>query len=245
MKLLAVMTAAIVYSPVVCVAQEQSVIPLKSESHHHLVLHNDLVNVYSVEVQPKDSVLLHKHDVDAIGIMLSDAEITVRVPGKPDSHQRVLNGQLRLQQAGYVHSTAIEGDTAYRNVTVELLLPQRERRNICSGVIATQPLNCRSAQPDSSAYSEQLQYETNQTKISLIRLKPQQRVTLDTSVQSRLVVVLDDTVVITGVNIGPKAFRSGDFFWSDSKSSGELFENAGSKDVRLVNFVFANEKSAK
>jgi hypothetical protein len=57
--------------------------------------------------------------------------------------------------------------------------------------------------------------------------------------------VLDDTVVITGVNIGPKAFRSGDFFWSDSKSSGELFENAGSNDVRLVNFVFANEKSAK
>lgn len=95
MKVLVVMTAAILCSPVVCVAQEQSVIPLKSEPHHHLVLHNDLVNIYSVEVQPKDSVLLHKHDVDAIGIMLSDAEITVRVPGKPDSHQRVLNGQLR------------------------------------------------------------------------------------------------------------------------------------------------------
>jgi hypothetical protein len=245
MKLQAVMTAAILCSPFVCVAQEQSVIPLKSEPHHHLVLHNDLVNVYSVEVQPKDSVLLHKHDVDAIGIMLSDAEITVRVPGKPDSHQRVLNGQLRLQQAGYVHSTTIEGDTAYRNVTVELLLPQQERRNICSGVIATLPPNCRSAQPDSSAYSEQLQFETNQTKISLIRLKPQQSVTLDTSVQSRLVVVLDDTVVVTDVNIGPKAFRSGDFLWSDSKSSGEIVENAGSKEVRLVSFVFANEKSAK
>ena len=150
-----------------------------------------------------------------------------------------------MQQAGYVHSTAIEGDTAYRNVTVELLLPQQERRNICSSVIATLPPNCRSAQPDSSAYSEQLQFETNQTKISLIRLKPQQSVTLDTSVQSRLVVVLDDTVVVTGVNIGPKAFRSGDFLWSDSKSSGELFENAGSKEVRMVSFVFANEKSAK
>jgi len=239
------MTAAILCSPVACVAQEQSVIPLKSEPHHHLVLHNDLVNVYSVEVQPKDSVLLHKHDVDAIGIMLSDAEITVRVPGKPDSHQRVLNGQLRLQQAGYVHSTTIEGDTAYRNVTVELLLPQQERRNICGGVISGQPLNCRSAQTDSSAFSEQPQFETNQTKISLIRLKPQQSVTLDTSVQSRLVVVLDDTVVVTGVNIGPKAFRSGDFLWSDSKGSGEIFENAGSKEVRLVSFVFANEKSAK
>jgi hypothetical protein len=245
MKLQAVMTAAILCSPFVCVAQEQSVIPLKSEPHHHLVLHNDLVNIYSVEAQPKDSVLLHKHDVDAIGIMLSDAEITVRVPGKPDFHQRVLNGQLRLQQAGYVHSTAIEGDTAYRNVTVELLLPQQERRNICSGVIATQPLNCRSAQPNSSAYSEQLQFETNQTKISLIRLKPQQSVTLGASAQSRLIVVLDNTATVTSVNSSPKALRSGDFLWRDGNSPVEIFENAGSKEIRLVIFLFTNEKSAK
>src|ERR1700693_2902200 len=209
--------AAILSFPLLCVAQEQSVVPLKLEPHHHLVLHNDFVNVYSVHVEAKDSVLLHKHSFDAIGIMLSDSLITVSAPGKPDSHQKVFAGQLRLQPAGYVHSTAIEGDTAYRNVTVELLLPQQEHRNICSGVIATLPPNCRSAQPDSSAYSKQPQFETNQTKISLIRLKPQQSVTLDTSVQSRLVVVLDDTVVVTGVNIGPKAFRSGDFLWSDSK----------------------------
>src|SRR3984893_8321791 len=96
--------AAILCSPLVCGAQEQSFIPLKLEPHHHLILRNDLVNVYSVEVQPKDSVLLHKHDLDAIGIMLSSAEITVRAPGKADSHQKVLAGQLRLQQAGSVHS---------------------------------------------------------------------------------------------------------------------------------------------
>src|SRR6202047_1684054 len=99
--------------PLVCRAQEQSVIPLKLEPHHHLVLHNDFVNVYSVQVEAKDSVLLHKHEFDAIGIMLNDAVISVRAPGKPDSHQKVLAGQLRLQQAGYVHSTAVEGATAY------------------------------------------------------------------------------------------------------------------------------------
>jgi len=159
-------------------AQEQSVVPLKLEPHHHLVLHNDFVNVYSVRVQPRDSVLLHKHDFDAIGIMLNDAEITVRVPGKPDSHQKVVAGQLRLQQAGYIHSTVIDGDTAYRNVTVELLSPQQERRNLCGVVMSGQPLNCPSAQTDSSAFSEQLQFQTNQTKISLIRLKPQHGVTL-------------------------------------------------------------------
>jgi hypothetical protein len=130
-------------------------------------------------------------------------------------------------------------------VTVELLLPQQERRNICSGVIATQPLNCRSAQPNSSAYSEQLQFETNQTKISLIRLKPQQSVTLGASAQSRLIVVLDNTATVTSVNSSPKALRSGDFLWRDGNSPVEIFENAGSKEIRLVIFLFTNEKSAK
>src|SRR3984893_17365773 len=160
-----ILIASILFFSLAGGAQEQSVVPLKLEPHHHLVLHNEFVNVYSVRVQPQDSVLLHKHDADAIGIMLSDADITVRVPGKPDSHQKVLNGQLRLQQAGYVHSTAIDGDTAYRNATVELLLPQQEHRNICANVMSGKPLNCPSAQADNAALSEQPQFETNQTKI--------------------------------------------------------------------------------
>ena len=240
-----VLVAAILSLPLVFGAQEQSIIPLKLEPHHHLVLHNDYVNVYSVQVEAKDSVLLHKHNLDAIGIMLSDAEITVRAPGKPDSHQKVLAAQLRLQQAGYVHSTAIEGDAAYRNVTVELLLPQQERRNVCASVISGQPLNCPSALPDSAALSEQPQFETNRTKINMIHLKPQQSVTLEASAQSRLVIVLDDSAIVTGVNSPPKALRSGDILWRDGNSPAQIFENAGSKGIRLVTFVFTNEKSPK
>ena len=239
-----ILIASILFFSLAGGAQEQSVVPLKLEPHHHLVLHNEFVNVYSVRVQPQDSVLLHKHDFDAIGIMLSDAEITVRVPGKPDSHQKVVVGQLRLQQAGYIHSTVIDGGTIYRNVTVELLLPQQERRNICGGVISGQPLNC-SAQTDSSAFSEQPQFETNQTKISLIRLKPQHSVTLNASAQSRLIVALDDTAVASGANSSPKVLRSGDVLWRDSNSSGEVFENAGGKEARLITFVFTNEHSAE
>jgi hypothetical protein len=239
-----VLIPSILFFSLVSGAQEQSVVPLKLEPHHHLVLHNDFVNVYSVRVQPWDSVLLHRHEFDAIGIMLSDAEITVRVPGKPDSHQKVVAGQLRLQQAGYIHSTAID-DTVYRNVTVELLLAQEERRNICGGVIPGQPLNCPSVQTDSPAFSEQIQFETNQTKISLVRLKPQHRVTLNPSAQARLIVALDDTAVVSVANSPPKALRSGGIFWRDSNSSEEVFENASSKEARLIIFVFANEHSAE
>jgi hypothetical protein len=239
------LAAAILCFPLVCAAQELSPIPLKSEPHHHLVLHNDLVNVYSVEVEPKDTVLLHKHDFDAIGIMLSDAEITVRAPGKPESHQKVATGQLRLQHAGYVHSTVVDGDTAYRNVTVELLLPQQNARNICAGVISAQPLNCPSALPNNAALSEQPQFATNQTKINLIRLKQEQRVTLDASAQNQLVVALDDAAIVSAANSSSKALRSGDFLWRDGNSPAEILENAGSKEIRLVTFLFTNEKPAR
>ena len=240
-----VMMALILFLPLAGRAQEQSVVPLKVEPHHHLVLHNDFVNVYSVRVEPKDSVLLHRHEFDAIGIILNDAEITVRVPDKSDSRQKVVGGQLRLQEAGFVHSTVIDGDTAYRNVTVELLLPQERRRNICVTVIAGEPLNCPSAKADSAASSEQPQFETNQTKINLIRLKPQRSVTLDASAQSRLVVVLDDIVVGSEVNSPPKALRSGDILWLDRNGRGAILENASAKEIRLVSFVFTNEKSSK
>jgi hypothetical protein len=244
-RLRRVLAATILCFPVVCGAQDPDVIPLKSEPHHHLVLHNDFVNVYSVQVQPKDSVLLHKHEFDAVGIMLNDAEITVSGPGKPDSHQKVVGGQLRLQQAGYVHSTIIDANTPYRNVTVELLLPQQEGRNICASVITAQPLNCPSAQADGAAFSEQPQFETNQTKVNLIRLKLRQSFTLDASPQSRLVVVLDEAAVVRGANSPSKTLHSGDILWRDSNSSAQLFENAGNKEIRLVTFAFTNDHSAK
>jgi hypothetical protein len=244
-RLRRVLAATVLCFPVVGGAQEQTVIPLKSEPHHHLVLHNDFVNVYSVEVQPHDSVLLHKHEFDAIGIMLGDAEISVSAPGKPDSHQKVVGGQLRLQQAGYIHSTVIEGTAVYRNVTVELLMPRQEGRNICASVISTQPLNCPSAHADSAALSEQPQFETNQTKVNLIRLKPRQSFTLDVSPQRRLVVVLDEAAVVSGATNPSKALHSGDILWRDSNSSAQIFDNAGNKEIRLVSFTFTNYNSAK
>jgi hypothetical protein len=203
--------AAILSFPVVCGAQEQSVIPLKLEPHHHLVLHNDFVNVYSVQVEAKDSVLLHKHTFDAIGIMLSDAEI----------------------------------NTAYRNVTVELLFPQQERRNICASIISGQPLNCPSALSVNAALLEQPQFETNQTKINLIRLKQQQSVTLDASPQSRLVIELDDTAMVTGVSSPPRELRSGDIWWCDSNSPGKFSRIPAAKKSASSPLFFTNEKSAK
>ena len=239
--------AIIFFFPFVCGAQEQSVIPLKLEPHHHLVLHNDYVNVYSVQVAPHDSVLLHKHDLDAISISMSNSEITVRAPGKPDSQQKVVNGQLRFQSAGYVHSTSIDGETPYRNVTVELLAPQQSPRNLCATVIAGQPMNCpeSSAQADAHGLSEQSQFQTNQTKVTLIRILPLQSATLDSESLSQLIVVLNDVEIPDNKNNPGKILRTGDFLWRDPRSTPQIFTNNTANEVRLISFALQREKAAE
>ena len=117
-------------------AQTQPIITLPSEPHHHLALSNQYVRLYQVRVSPHDSVLLHRHEYEAISIMNGDAEVTVHSPGRPDAPQKLSNGQVRLQPAGYIHSTEIGGDQMYRNVTVELLRPQGKEQNLCAAVMA-------------------------------------------------------------------------------------------------------------
>ena len=234
------------YLPLACSAQEPSVLQLKSEPHHRLVLHNEYVNVYSVEVPPHDSVKLHKHEADAIGIVLSDSEITVHVPEKADSHQHVTKGQLRLQAAGYVHSTSINGDAPYRNVTVELLAKQESSQNLCGAVMANQPLHCPepSATPNVGGLPQQPQFRTDKTEVALIRILPGQSVTLETPEFPQLVVMLDE-VSVGAENSPRKLSRSGDFLWRNPEAVSQNFKNDSAVEIRLVAFAFKTGPSAK
>jgi quercetin dioxygenase-like cupin family protein len=227
-------------------AQAPEVIPLASEPHHHLALHNAYVNVYQVEVAPHDSVLLHRHDADAISIMLSNSSVTVRAPGKPDVHQKLSEGQLRLQAHGYVHATSVDGDTTYRNVTVELLLPQQGARNLCAPVIAALPLNCPGAQAQTPAatHIDQPQFQTSQTYIVLIRVLPHQSVALGDPRRPELVVALDAVAAARG-NGPENSLRPGDFVWLEAAQLSQTFKNEGDKEARLISFTLKSPGSSE
>jgi quercetin dioxygenase-like cupin family protein len=226
--------------PLAISAQTSPVIPLASEPHHHLALHNEYVNVYEVEVAPRGSVQLHRHEFDAISIMMSNSEVIVRAPGKPDLRQKLSEGQVRLQSRGYVHSTSIEGDATYRNVTVELLFPQQGARNLCAAVIAAQGLNCPKAEapPQATTHIDQAQFETNQTRVTLIRLLPHQSMTVGDPSRSVLVVALDDALsTLSGEN--PKSsLRPGDFVWLGKRTPARALSNTSEKEARFISFIF-------
>jgi len=226
--------------PLTISAQMSTVIPLASEPHHRLALHNKYVNVYEVEVAPRGTVQLHRHEFDAISIMMSSSEVIVRAPGKPDVRQKLSQGQVRLQSRGYVHSTSIEGDTTYRNVTVELLFPQQGARNLCAAVIATQGLNCPPAESSllGTTHIDQAQFETKQTRVTLIRLMPHQGMNMGDPSRSVLVVALDDALSTMSGEKTQSSVRPGDFVWLEQGAPARALRNTSGNEARLISFIF-------
>jgi hypothetical protein len=220
--------------------ETSTVIPLASEPHHQLSLHNDYVNVYKVQVSPNDSVLLHRHDFDAISVMLSDNKVTVITPGKPEVHRTLTATQIRLQARGLIHSTHIDGDNIYRNLTVELLLPQNREHNACTEVIPDKPLNCPVTKvPPSGVSTNLVQFESDQTSVSLTRIPPHQSVALGHPTYPKLVIALG-TDLSTEASQGNlrRPFDSGKFLWIESGKTFLLVSNNGDTESELAVFTF-------
>lgn len=221
------------------VAQTVNVMPLASEPHHHLSFHNQYVNVYQVQVAAHESVLLHRHLFDAVSLMLDDAEVTVHAPGKPDVHRTLFAGQIRLQPREYVHSTTVEGNTPYRNITVELLLPQERARNLCSGVIPDQPLNCPAAgAAGTHSHNSEPQFETDETFVDLLHVPAHQKISVGNSRYSTLAIALGADLAMQNDHTKPERLLSSGEFWIGGGHVPLLVKNNGDKESAIVVFTF-------
>ena len=218
------------------------IIRMNDEPHHHLALHNAYINVFDVHVNAGDSIAVHQHDDDTIAIAIGDQTVTVGVPGKPDVHQKNADGQIRLQRAGYVHSTSVEGSSAYHTVAVELLHAQDNPRNLCAQVIAGLPLDCPEASPGTKSDKEvvQPQFESDETRVELIRVLPHRRVEVGHAPRFKLIVALDrGSLSPSPGQRFDKELRPGDFVWFDKNGPSRTFLNNGDKEARYVEISFS------
>ena len=126
-------------------------VPIPKEPHHHLVLENEYVRVFRVSVPAHEATLLHQHDVPYLYMALGPADVINAVQGKPEAHLVMADGQLGYSPGHFAHIARNESNAPFNNVTVELLHPQGEPRNLCEKIVDA-PLNtnnCPAA--DSSA----------------------------------------------------------------------------------------------
>src|SRR5947199_10673202 len=93
-----------------------TIVPISKEGHHHLVLENEYVRVYSVEVAPHSETLYHQHDLDYIFVTLGDSDVdSVRV-GEQPAHLLLKDGEVRFTKGGFAHKAVNNSEKPFRNV---------------------------------------------------------------------------------------------------------------------------------
>jgi hypothetical protein len=229
-------------------AQTADVITMDQEPHHHLVLHNDYVKIFKVEVSPGDSIVLHRHDQDTIAIAIGEQLVTVGIPGRPDVHQKNADAQVRLQRAGYMHSTHVDGNAPYHTIAVELLHPQTNFHNVCAEVLPAQPLNCPdTAGKASPADLSQPLLESNETRVRLVRVLPRQSANLGEVSPAwdahQLIIALDAVSISLKSGQAPeRSLQPGDFEWIEGGySPGRVLQNSTDKEARFIEVVLSPE----
>jgi len=98
----------------------QSGVELTAEPSHHLVLENQYVRVFQVEVAARRATLLHRHRHDYIFVTLGPSEVSNEVEGKPPVTLKLHDGETRFTPGNLANAS-------FRNVTIELLQDDKMR----------------------------------------------------------------------------------------------------------------------
>ena len=96
-------------------------VPIAAEPSHHVVLENEYVRVFKVEVAPHAQTLIHRHDHDYVFVTLGDSEVENTVTGKPPVQIKLKEGETRFLMGGFSHTAHNLSDQPFRNITIELL----------------------------------------------------------------------------------------------------------------------------
>ena len=128
----------------VCAPAQQAV-PAVREPHHHTVYEDTRVRIFDVQIDPRGSMQPHRHDGDYI---------------------RAGDALLRFSRAGVTDAER------NREVVIELLQPQTGPRNVCDEVLSGQYLHCHEPGPEWIGADLRIQFETDQTRVGILRLAP-------------------------------------------------------------------------
>lgn len=103
---------------------QTSEVEITVEQSHHMVLQNDFVRVFHVEIQPRAATLLHRHRHDYFIVSLADSNVSNEIPGKPAQKGSMKVGQIAFAEGGFAHLVRNLSDTPFPNVDVEVLHPR-------------------------------------------------------------------------------------------------------------------------
>jgi hypothetical protein len=238
-------------------AQAPTPVPISKEPHHHLVLENDYVRVFRVRVPAHDATLLHQHDVPYLYVSLGPADVINAVQGKSEAHLMMTDGQVGFSRGGFAHIARTDAGTSFDNVTIELLKPQGDPRNICEKIIDG-PLNdCQSSgsnnlPPNSPlrALAQAMQmkrlFETDEIHVTAFSIGLNENYSESGSQPARLLVVEENSEVqVDKPGESSKFLHSGEVLWFEAGTKWTIITQGDHKTTRFLLIRFKDGESAK
>jgi len=206
------------------------------EPHHHLKIENEYVRAYYVEVPPHESTQLHQHDHDYLFVTLGDSDVMNAVLNKPEVRLVLKDGDVHFTRGGFAHVARNMADTPFRNVTIELLKPQQEARNVCGPVISNVgfPI-CDPAKPERNGNLPL--FESSEVTLNLVALGSKEKHSESAIKLAFLVVGLGPDVKMHAKGNSPKTLREGEIAWFDPGSDVQ-FSNESAKTVEFLELIF-------
>jgi quercetin dioxygenase-like cupin family protein len=96
-------------------------VEITAEPSHHLVIDNEYVRVFKVEVAPHAATLMHRHRHDYVFVTLGAADISNEVARKSPVELKLADGDTHFSPGNFAHVARNLSDQPFRNVTIELL----------------------------------------------------------------------------------------------------------------------------
>lgn len=225
-------------------AQAPAAVPIPKEPHHHLVLENDYVRVFRVSVPGHDATLLHQHDVPYLYVSLGPADVINAVAGKPEAHLTMADGQVGYSPGHFAHIARTDAGSSFDNVTIELLQPQGEPRNICAQVASgAAEGDCPKSFARPAIGVPRRLFETGATTVGLVKLDPTIESAGVTPQLGTLIVFLGEAEIRSHIrNVLTEKVAKGDVIWVLAGSS-ETVWNSSRKDLSYLQLGFSGSES--
>jgi hypothetical protein len=226
-------------------AQAPTAVPIPKEPHHHLVLENDYVRVFRVSVPAHDATLLHQHDVPYLYVSLGPADVINAVQGRPEARIIMADGQLGYSPGHFAHIARTDAGLVFNNVTIELLKPQGQPRNVCAEVLpgVEKQVCSRSVIEKRNGMSNVPQFQTDEMEASLARLDPDAEHVGFTPYSGTLFVLLSGSGIQTMVKGSPAGtLEVGDVRWLLA-GSNTTFSNPARKAWSYLTMGFKGSEA--
>jgi hypothetical protein len=134
------------------------VVPIEQEPRHHLVIDNEFVRGFAVEIAPHDRTLCHHHPNDYLVYVAGIADIVSARPNEEPKTILYKDGECELGSAGMVHVVENLTDAPFRNIAIDLLPGLDELK--------------RAPDPHRRLTAEHAEAATPLVEVGLARIKP-------------------------------------------------------------------------